>query len=177
MFSGWGIRTLSTRERRYSPIGYHLGTVWPHDNSLIAAGFRRYGFSEEALRIFTTIVEVAMYFEHDRLPEAFSGFSRKEYGVPVPYPVACHPQAWAAGSLPYLLETCLGLHPEAFEHRLRIVRPVLPAFIGSLNMHRLRVGGARVDLRFERRRDGEVDVDVLKVDGRLDVVVDSKPKD
>lgn len=131
MFNGWGVRTLSHQERSYNPIGYHLGTVWPHDNALIAAGFRRYGFDTAGCRIFTCIVEAAMYFEPSRLPELFAGFPRKDYEVPVRYPVACHPQAWAAGAIPYLLEIALGLTPEAFAQRLRIIRPVLLDF--SLN--------------------------------------------
>jgi glycogen debranching enzyme len=126
MFTGWGIRTLSTKEPRFNPVGYHLGTVWPHDNSLIAAGFRRYGFDDSARQVFRGIVDAAARFPHHRLPEVFSGFPRAEFGVPVHYPVACHPQAWAAGSVPYLLENLLGLVPEAFEHRLRVRRPVLP---------------------------------------------------
>jgi glycogen debranching enzyme len=126
MFSGWGIRTLSSKEPRYNPIGYHLGTVWPHDNSLIAAGFRRYGFDLEACRVFTAIVEAAQHFEHYRLPEVFAGFERESYGVPVRYPVACHPQAWAAGAVPYLIQAVLGLTREAFERRLWIRHPVLP---------------------------------------------------
>jgi glycogen debranching enzyme len=113
MFSGWGIRTLSEKERRYNPVGYHLGTVWPHDNSLIAAGFRRYGLDREARRVVAGIIEAATYFDNYRLPELFAGFSRDDYEVPVHYPVACHPQAWAAGSIPYMLESALGLVPEA----------------------------------------------------------------
>lgn len=172
MFNGWGIRTLSEQERRYNPIGYHLGTVWPHDNSLIASGFRRYGFDKEACEIFTAIAEAAMYFEHYRLPEVFAGFCREDYGVPVHYPVACHPQAWAAGAIPYLVETLLGLVPEAFDERLRIVRPVLPGFVDRLELRRLRVGSSRADLRFERTSQGGVSVEVLQVTGSLDVVVE-----
>src|SRR5262249_17894609 len=112
MFNGWGIRTLSARENGYNPIGYHLGTEWPDDNALIAAGFRRYGYDDAAVRLFTGMVEAAMHFAHDRLPELFAGFARQDYDVPVRYPVACHPQAWAAGTVPYLLETSLGLMPE-----------------------------------------------------------------
>ncbi|TIO72646.1 MAG: amylo-alpha-1,6-glucosidase, partial [Mesorhizobium sp.] len=97
MFNGWGVRTLSSAERRYNPVGYHLGTVWPHDNALLAAGCRRYGEDGAALRIFTAIVEAAMHFRHHRLPEAMAGFQRNDFQVPVHYPVACHPQAWAAG--------------------------------------------------------------------------------
>jgi len=170
MFSGWGIRTLSAKERRYNPIGYHLGTVWPHDNAITAAGFRRYGFSEEACRVFAAIAEAAPHFEHDRLPEVFAGFSRDAYGIPVRYPVACHPQAWAAGAVPYLVETALGLTPEAFDHRLRVVRPVLPEFVSHLEIRRLRVGRGRADLRFERKPDGTAAVTVIKVEGTLEVV-------
>ncbi|HBY93049.1 MAG: hypothetical protein M5U01_28115 [Ardenticatenaceae bacterium] len=172
MFNGWGIRTLSEKERRYNPIGYHLGTVWPHDNSIIAAGFRCYGFDDAACRIFHGIVEAARHFDAYRLPELFAGFTREKYGIPVRYPVACHPQAWAAGSIPFLIETLLGLVPEAFEHRLRIVRPILPDFINQLEVRRLRVGKASADLRFVRTSEGRVSPNVLKIDGDLDVVVE-----
>ncbi|HYY16543.1 MAG TPA: amylo-alpha-1,6-glucosidase, partial [Gammaproteobacteria bacterium] len=174
MFSGWGIRTLSTKERRYSPIGYHLGTVWPHDNALIAAGCRRYGCDDAALRLFNGLFEAATNFTHYRLPEVFSGFDREDYEVPVPYPVACHPQAWAAAAMPFMLETLLGLTPEAFDHRLLIIHPLLPDFIGSLEVRRLRVGSASADLRFKRTSDGTVAVDVLNIAGRLDIEL--KPK-
>lgn len=172
MFNEWGIRTLSDQERRYNPIGYHLGTVWPHDNSIIAAGFRRYGHEKEICRVFESMMEAAMGFRLYRLPELFAGFARSDYGVPVRYPVACHPQAWAAGTIPYVLESLLGLKPEAFEHRLRIVRPILPDVISHLEVHRLRVGGGRVDLDFERTHDGAVAVTVPKVEGDLQVIVE-----
>jgi glycogen debranching enzyme len=177
MFSGWGIRTLSSKELRYNPIGYHLGTVWPHDNSLIVAGFRRYGFDTEACRVFTAIVEAAQHFEHYRLPEVFAGFDRESYDVPVRYPVACHPQAWAAGAVPYLLQAVLGLTAEGFEHRLRIRHPVLPEFVRWLELHRLRVGHAHADLRFERAQNGTVHVTVVNIDGDLDVVVEDGGED
>ena len=177
MFSGWGIRTLSSKELRYNPIGYHLGTVWPHDNSLIVAGFRRYGFDTEACRVFTAIVEAAQHFEHYRLPEVFAGFDRESYDVPVRYPVACHPQAWAAGAVPYLLQAVLGLTPEGFEHRLRIRHPVLPEFVRWLDLHRLRAGHAHADLRFERAQNGTVHVTVVNIDGDLDVVVEDGGED
>jgi glycogen debranching enzyme len=171
MFNGWGIRTLSQQERGYNPLGYHLGTVWPHDNAIVAAGFRRYGFDAAACRVFTAITEAAMSFAHYQLPELFAGFGRQEYGVPVRYPVACHPQAWAAGAVPYFVEVLLGLTPEAYERRLRIIRPVLPDFIDRLEVHRLRVGSGRADLSFERSADG-VAVKVLQVEGPLDVVIE-----
>jgi glycogen debranching enzyme len=170
MFSGYGVRTLSTAERRYNPVGYHLGTVWPHDNSILAAGFRRYGFDREALGIFDGVREAATHFAHLRLPEVFAGYPREAFGTPVHYPVACHPQAWAAGSVPFLLQTLLGLEPDAFERRLRVVRPILPERVRVLEIRNTRVGKGRVDLRF-RNRDGGADVEVLAADG-VDVVVD-----
>lgn len=171
MFNGWGVRTLSTEELRYSPIGYHLGTVWPHDNSIIVAGLRRYGFDDEACRIFLGIVEAALDFDLYRLPELFAGHARQENQVPVRYPVACHPQAWAAGSVPFMLKSLLGLVPEGFDHRLRIVRPVLPEYTGYVELRGLRVGTGVADLRFERTEAG-VDVNVLNVRGELDIVTE-----
>jgi glycogen debranching enzyme len=171
MFSGWGVRTLATGELRYNPVGYHVGSVWPHDNSIISAGLRQYGFDEPALTIFNGMVETAMHLDHT-LPELFSGFSRADYGTPVRYRVACHPQAWAAVAIPYMLENLLGLVPEGFEKRLRIVRPILPGFINYVEIHRLGVGAGSADLRFERTSHG-IAAEVLKVRGELNVVVDS----
>jgi glycogen debranching enzyme len=173
LFNGWGIRTLSYKERRYNPMGYHLGTVWPHDNSLIAAGFRRYGYDEEATRIFVGLLEAAMDFEDYRLPELFTGFGRDEYGQPVRYPVACHPQAWAAGAIPFLVETFLGLTPDAFNKRLKIIKPFLPDFINQVELRHLRVGRSTVDLRYERKRDGSLEVQVGQATGDLKVEVES----
>jgi glycogen debranching enzyme len=171
MYSGWGVRTLSTNERAYNPIAYHLGTVWPHDNSIIAAGFRRYGRDEEALRIFHGLFDAAFHFHAHQLPEVFCGFSRQEYEIPVNYPVACHPQAWAAGTLPFLVTTLLGLDPDAFAKRLRITHPVLPQGLDRLDVKGLRVGKASVDLAFQRGRTG-VDAGVISVDGELEVQVE-----
>jgi glycogen debranching enzyme len=172
MFNGWGVRTLSEKEKRYNPIGYHLGTVWPHDNSLIAAGFRRYGFDDPARRVWAGIVAAALEFPTYRLPEVFAGFRRRAFGLPVHYPVACHPQAWAAGAVPYLLTALLGLVPEAFDRRLRVVRPVLPQRLEHVTLRRLRVGSAKVDLRFATGAEGKVGVDVLHKEGELDVIVE-----
>ena len=171
MFNDWGIRTLSTAASRYNPLGYHLGTVWPHDNSLIAAGFKRYGFDDAVLRILSGMMEAAVHFDDHRLPELFGGFCKHDYGVPVSYPVACQPQAWSAGAVPYLLTTALGLTPEAFDGRLRIVRPVLPANVNHLEIRHLRVGTARVDLVFERKGEG-IGARVLDREGKLEVVVE-----
>jgi glycogen debranching enzyme len=170
MFSGWGVRTLSAKERAFNPIGYHLGTVWPHDNAIMAAGFRRYGGDQEALRIFQGLFDAAFHFHLHQLPEVFCGFGREDYEIPVNYPVACHPQAWAAGTIPFLLGALLGLEPEAFDQRLDIVRPALPRGLDRLDVTRLRVGQAAIDLTFRRGKDG-VDVDVVKLDGKLEVQV------
>ncbi len=172
MFTGWGIRTLATCEHRYNPIAYHLGTVWPHDNAIIAAGLRRYGYDDEALRVFDGILDAAVRLPERRLPELFAGFSRDQFEDPVRYPVACHPQAWAAGSIPSMLETALGLQPDAFERRLRITRPRLPRLVDRLELTQLRVGEAEVSLLFRRGADGAIEVDVTGKRGRLEVVLD-----
>lgn len=173
MFNGWGIRTLSADNMCYNPTGYHVGTVWPHDNAIIMAGFRRYRHDQEAMRIFKSIVEAAMNFEHYRLPEVFAGFNRQDYNVPVRYPVACHPQAWSAGSVPFMITTLLGMEADAFEHKLRIVRPILPDFVDRIQVRSLRVGDATVGINFERTSEDHCAVDVVKIEGELDVVVES----
>lgn len=172
MFSGWGIRTLSTKEKSYNPTGYHLGTVWPHENALIAAGFLRYGLQDLARRVFMGILESAMTFNGYQLPELFAGFSRAEYSVPVHYPVACHPQAWAAGSIPFLLGSFLGFEPMAFENKLLIHQPILPSFVDRIRVKQLRVGNAKVDLHYKRQSDDSTKVEVLKVDGKLEVITE-----
>lgn len=171
MFSGWGVRTLSSQARGYNPIGYHLGTVWPHDNSIIAAGCRRYGSDDSALRIFQGLFDAAFHFREHQLPEVFCGFGREEYDIPINYPVACHPQAWASGAIPFLLTTLLGVAPDAFAKRLRIVRPLLPKVLDRLDLRNLEVGQAIVDLHFQRGEQG-IHVDVIKVEGELDIQVD-----
>lgn len=172
MFNGWGIRTLSSKEVRYNPLAYQLGSIWPHDNSIIVAGLRAYGADEAACRIFRGIIEAALDFHADRLPEVFAGYEKERFGWPVRYPVACHPQAWAAGAVPFMLQTLLGLIPEAFERRLRIVRPVLPPRVNDVELRGLRVGSARVDVRFERRKDERSAVEVLGTKGEVEVIVE-----
>ncbi len=176
MFNGWGIRTLSSLEKAYNPTAYHLGSVWPHDSAMIAAGFRRYGFDEYASRIFAGLSAASLHFESQRLPELFCGFPYQDYSVPVRYPVACHPQAWAAGSIPYLITIFLGLQPEAFERRLRIVRPLLPQGVDRIQLRGLRVGSASVDIDFERGSDGQISVNVAALQGELDVALEAESK-
>lgn len=174
MFNGWGVRTLSEKARPYNPIGYHLGTVWPHDNSLIAAGFRGCHCDDEAMRVITSMVEAAMYFDHYRLPELFAGYSREKYGVPAPYPVACHPQAWTAGTVPYMLQTCLGLQPRAFDRQLIVRRPLLPRFVDRVEVAGLWVGAGKAHLRFAREEDVRASAEVVGVEGELDVVIETE---
>ena len=174
LFSGWGVRTLGAGEVAFNPVGYHVGSVWPHDTALIAAGLRRYGFDADFQRLCDGLFDAAAAFPEYRLPELFAGFSREDYEAPVPYPVACRPQAWAAGSIPYLLVTALGLAPDGLRRTLRIRRPRLPRGVDELAVRGLRVAGATVDLRFARvERDAPaVAVTDAQVVGDLDVVVD-----
>lgn len=170
MFSGWGVRTLSAKEKRYNPVAYHLGTVWPHDNAIIAGGFRKYAGDDAAMRILDGLLEAARHFEHYRLPEVFAGFPR-DFGEPVRYPQACHPQAWASGAVPSLVQTMLGLRADAFARRLHVVRPMLPPRVNRMEVRQLRVGDAKVHLRFVREGDG-VHAEAAGIEGELDVVVD-----
>jgi glycogen debranching enzyme len=170
MWSGWGIRTLSSETIGYNPIGYHLGTIWPHDNGICAAGFARYGLVDEARLVAGTLLEATVHFREARLPELFCGFDRERSPLPVPYPVACSPQAWAAGSLFHLVSATLGMRPNAREQRLELLRPSLPASLSGLRLRNLRVGDALVDLGFEGA-GGSISVEVLRRTGDLDVVV------
>ena len=175
MFSGFGVRTLSSAHPGFNPLGYHTGSVWPHDNAMIACGLRRYGFDEDFLRIFDGLLEAASQFGDYRLPELFGGQARMPREGPVPYPVACRPQAWAAGSIPCLLAWGLGLHPEGLDRRLRIERPSLPSWLDRVELSGLRVAGATVDLRFERTGD-EVRLADARVDGALEIVQERRPR-
>ena len=141
LFSGWGVRTLGTGEGRYNPIGYHVGTVWPFDNSFIAWGLRRYGFKEEAARIAAGILEAADFFD-GRLPEAFGGYERTLTRYPVQYPTACSPQAWSTGAPLLLLRTMLGLEPVG---DLLVVDPALPVGIGHVALLDIPGRWGRVD--------------------------------
>jgi glycogen debranching enzyme len=171
MFTGWGVRTLAQSHPAYNPVGYHTGSVWPHDSALIAYGLRRYGFDEDFTLIFEGLLEAASRFNDYRLPELFAGFTREEFDEPVPYPVACQPQAWAAGSIPYLLKWGLGLSPDALNKRLRVVRPSLPRWLQRIDVTGLEIGSARIDLRFERAGE-QVTLADAHIDGDVEVVLE-----
>jgi glycogen debranching enzyme len=171
-YSGWGVRTLGSGERAYNPIGYHTGTVWPHDTALLALGLRAYGFDAQFQRVFDGLLDAAASFPGYRLPELFAGYRRRPYESPVPYPVACSPQAWAAGALPSMLTAGLGLIPDGLQRTLRIRSPSLPRDVSRLVVRGLRVADAILDLRFERAGRGAVALTDIELDGRLDVVVE-----
>ena len=168
MFSGWGIRTLSEAEAAYNPIDYQVGSVWPHDNSLIAAGFKRYGRDDDAIRVFTAMFDAAAKLPEFRLPEVFTGFSRERYPIPVQYPVACSPQAWAAGTLPYMLVTVLGLTPNALNGVLEVNRPHLPEWLGEVTLQDVRIGDTRLALSFRRSSEATL-VALVKRRGSVDL--------
>ena len=173
MFSGWGIRTLGEGEAGYNPVGYHLGTVWPHDTALIAFGLRKYGFDDDFAQVFEALLDAAANAHDYRLPELFAGFSRTEFETPVPYPVACQPQAWAAGAIPYLVTGGLGLVPDALMGRLRIRRPSLPRWLNRVDVRGLRIADSSVDLRFERTgAGGPVALADVRIEGEIEVVLE-----
>ncbi len=163
--SGWGIRTLSTGEATYNPMNYHNGSVWPHDTSLCALGLKRYGYDQEANAVAMGVVVAAEHFADARLPELYCGFKAHD-GPPVPYPEACSPQAWAAAAPLALVQSMLGLEPDAAAGVLRL-RPHLPDGVEVLSLRGLRVGAATVDLRVTR--DG---VDATVREGALRVLVE-----
>jgi glycogen debranching enzyme len=170
MFSGWGIRTYASGQPGFNPIGYHTGSVWPHDTAIVAAGLKRYGLHDEANRLVTAIFEAGQHFPENRLPELFCGFERGSTGAPIPYPVACSPQAWAAGSTFLFLQTMLGLSAHADRRELELVRPMLPEWLGRVTLTNLRVGDAAVDLLFHRWR-GTTSAEVLRKVGDVSVTI------
>ncbi len=176
MFSGWGIRTLSNQSARYNPLGYHLGTVWPHDNAIIAMGLKLYGFESELNELATALYDCCRCFDYYRLPELFCGTPRSSHNLPVRYPVACRPQAWAAGTLPFILQALLGLVPNAPAKRLKIIRPELPYWLERVEVRKLRVGDSAVDLLFEQSR-GKTSVSVLNSSGIEVSVIRKLPHD
>ena len=169
MFSGWGIRTLSSGSRSHNPIGYHTGTIWPHDNALILAGFKRYGAEAELNQVAHGLFEAALTFQYFRLPELFGGAPRQAHAAPVPYPVACRPQAFAAAALPSILSSILGLVPDARRNRLYIVNPKLPRWLDLVEMFHMKVGKSVLDIAF-RVAHGKTVIEVVRKGGDIEVV-------
>jgi glycogen debranching enzyme len=169
LFAGWGVRTVAAGERRYNPMSYHNGSIWPHDNAVIAAGLAREGYTGAATRIMTAMFELSEAVDLHRLPELICGFQRRGDEHPTLYPVACAPQSWAAGAVYMLLSACLGLHIDTPSRRLSFTRAQLPRSVDWIQMTNLEVGSARVDIRLERHPH-DVGVIVLRRDGHVEIV-------
>lgn len=169
-FSDWGIRTVAEGEARYNPMSYHNGSVWPHDNGLIALGLARYGLREPLLRLWRGLFDAASATDLNRLPELFCGFHRRKGEGPTAYPVACSPQAWSSATAFALLGGALGVSFRPTEQQIRFNRPMLPNFLDRLRLERLRMGGASVDLLFQRHaRDASINV--LHKEGQAEIVI------
>jgi glycogen debranching enzyme len=170
-FSGWGVRTVASSQARFNPMSYHNGSVWPHDNALVAAGFARYELKESAAMVLAGLMDASIFFDLHRLPELFCGFPRRPGESPTLYPVACAPQAWASGAVFMLLQSSLGLNVFAPERRIVFTKPFLPPFLPQVSIRCLKVGDVSVDLLLARHAEGDVGVNVLRRNGPLDVVV------
>ncbi|EAQ37249.1 amylo-alpha-1,6-glucosidase [Nitrobacter sp. Nb-311A] len=167
-FTGWGIRTVAIGEARYNPMSYHNGSIWPHDNALIALGLARYGLKHSVEHVFKGLFDAASYMDLRRLPELFCGFRREPRRGPTLYPVACLPQAWASATPFTLLEAALGLEFDPARSEIRLRNPRLPAFLNEMILRRLHLGESTVDLRL-RRHDEDVSVEVLRTQGHVQV--------
>ncbi|MGJ3248559.1 MAG: glycogen debranching N-terminal domain-containing protein [Elainellaceae cyanobacterium] len=172
MFSGWGIRTLSSASPAYNPMGYHVGSVWPHDNGLIAAGLRSLGFVEQTLEIAQGIIDMAAQQPYSRPPELFCGFNRTPEGSPVRYPVACSPQAWGTGTIFQMLHLMVNLVPDAPNNCLRVVHPTLPESVQYASLQNLKIGPTLLDLEFEQA-NGATACRVVRKRGNLRVVIEA----
>jgi glycogen debranching enzyme len=168
--SGWGIRTIAEGEARYNPMSYHNGSIWPHDNALIAAGMSRYGFTSLASQVMAGLFQAATCLELNRLPELFCGFRRRAGKMPTWYPTACSPQAWSAASAFLLLQSSIGLSIDGFTRSVTLQYPVLPDFLETVYIRNLRVGDASIDLRLFRS-GSSVAATVERRTGALDVIV------
>lgn len=170
LFSGWGVRTVGTREARYNPMSYHNGSVWPHDNALIALGLAQYGFTGYALRILESMFEASLHFEFQRLPELFCGFRRRAGDGPTLYPVACSPQSWAAAAVYMLLQAGLGITVSGTKPHIHFRDSYLPAVVEYVLIENLKVGAAKVSLIIRRQAHG-VGIDVIRREGEVEVAV------
>ena len=169
MFTGWGVRTIASDEVRYNPMSYHNGSVWPHDNALIAYGLDRNRQKHACQRLLNGMFAASKFVDLQRMPELFCGFQAREGYGPTLYPVACAPQSWAAGAVFLLLQSCLGLHIRAPNREVRFVYPALPESLSQIELRNLRIGDATVDLLLNRHGD-DVGINVLRRTGDVEVV-------
>ena len=169
-FSGWGIRTIANTEARYNPMSYHNGSIWPHDNALIALGLARYGLKRSVERVFKGLFDAATYMEMRRLPELFCGFQRGRGRGPTLYPVACSPQAWASATPFTLIEASLGLQFDPAANEIRLHNPSLPSFLDEVVLRNLHLKDSSVDLKV-RRHANDVSVEILERRGDIQVSI------
>jgi glycogen debranching enzyme len=174
-FTGWGIRTVAQRAARYNPMSYHNGSIWPHDNALIALGLARYGLKDSVEQLFKGLFDAASYMDLRRLPELFCGFQRERQRGPTLYPVACAPQAWASATPFTLLESALGLEFDTPRGEIRLRNPRLPAFLNEVILRELQLGSSSVDLKVRRHGD-DVSLEVLRTRGQIQVSIVLAPK-
>ena len=167
-FSGWGIRTIPVGAARYNPMSYHNGSIWPHDNALIAAGMARYGATAQAMQVFSSLFDASLHSDAHRLPELFCGFRRRAASGPTLYPVACSPQAWAAAASFAMLQACLGLEIDGLRREIVLQTPTLPPFIDWVRIERLGSPGPGADLLLQRYKDN-VGIDVVRKDAGVRV--------
>ncbi|HET9490350.1 MAG TPA: glycogen debranching N-terminal domain-containing protein [Methylomirabilota bacterium] len=170
MLTGWGVRTLSSRERLYNPMSYHNGSVWPHDTAIAALGMRRYGLQEPLLALATGLFQAVLNFDGLRMPELFCGFAQRPGQGPIRYPVACSPQAWSAGVVFHLVAGMLGLTPQARENRLMLDRPCLPTWLRWIEVGGIQLAASRVSLRVSQGRDGAA-VELVGREGDVELIV------
>jgi glycogen debranching enzyme len=169
-FSGWGVRTVAVDEARYNPMSYHNGSVWPHDNAMIAMGLARYGDSRAAIRIFQGMFDAATYLDLLRLPELFCGFPRFRGRGPTLYPVACAPQAWSSGTFFALLQASLGIEQDPFANVIRFRNPNLPSFLDSVVLRGLKAGTGSVDISVQRHGGDNISLKVIEARGDIEVI-------
>jgi len=170
-FSGWGIRTVAATEANYNPMSYHNGSVWPHDNALIAVGLARYGFRNKAAQILTGLLDASIFFDLHRLPELFCGFPRRPGESPTQYPVSCSPQAWASGAVFLMLQACLGMEVKGSDNSVVFSNTVLPECLQQVRIKGLRVGDSSIDLMLTRHSENDVGINVLRREGNVSVVM------
>jgi glycogen debranching enzyme len=167
--SGWGVRTVAAGQARYNPMSYHNGSVWPHDNAIIAAGFARYRLKAQAARVMEGMFHASQFFDLHRMPELFCGFDHRGGEGPTLYPVACAPQSWAAAAVYLMLQACLGLEVRGDPRQVTLRHPMLPPFLSEVTIRSLDVGGSHVDLLI-RRHGEDVGVNVLRREGDVEIV-------
>jgi glycogen debranching enzyme len=166
-FSGWGVRTIAKDEARFNPMSYHNGSVWPHDNAMVALGFAHYGLKDAVIRLFNGLFAAATCMDLRRLPELFCGFQRQRHRGPILYPVACAPQAWASAVPFALLDACLGFEFDTQKSEIRLREPRLPPFLDEITIRGLRLGDSEADLQIRRCSDNHVSLDVMRSKGTI----------